>query len=64
MKKLLGKNNKNSKWRMQSLTLEGKVIAFKTLDISKIVYFSMMIKVPTEIIVELENIQKMIYLAN
>ena len=45
-------------WRMRSLTLEGKIIVFKTLAISKIVYLSMMIKVPTEIIVELEKIQK------
>ena len=45
-------------WRIWSLTLEGKIIVFKTLAISKIVYLSMMIKVPTEIIVELEKIQK------
>ena len=38
---------------MRSLTLKGKIIVFKTLAISKIVYLSMMIKVPTEIIVEL-----------
>ena len=38
---------------MRSFTLEGKIIVFKTLAISKIVYLSMMIKVPTEIIVEL-----------
>ena len=37
-------------WRMRSLTLEGKIIVFKTLAISKIVYLSTMIKVPTEII--------------
>ena len=43
---------------MQSLTLEGKIIAFKILAVSKIVYLSMMIKVSTEIIVELEKIQK------
>ena len=40
-------------WRMRILTPEGKVIDFKTLAISKIVYLSMMIKVPTEILVEL-----------
>ena len=42
-------------WRMRSLTLEGKIIVFKTLAISKIVYFLMMIKVPTEILVELKK---------
>ena len=40
-------------WRMRILTPEGKVIDFKTLAISKIVYLSMTIKVPTEILVEL-----------
>ena len=37
------------------LTLEGKIIVFKTLAISKIVYLSMMIKVLTEIIVEFKK---------
>ena len=41
-------------WRMGSLVF----IVFKILFISKIVYLSIMIKVPTEIIVELEQIQK------
>ena len=45
-------------WKMRSLTLEGEIIVFKILAISKIVYLSMMIKVPTEIIVELEKMQK------
>ena len=46
-------------WKMQSLTLESKTIVFKTLAISKIVvYLSIMIKVPTEIIVELKKKQK------
>ena len=50
-------------WRMWSLTLEGKIIVFKTLAISKIVYLSTMIKVPTEIIVELKK-TKLVNLAN
>ena len=45
-------------WKMRSLTLEGEIIVFKILAISKIVYLSMMIKVPTEIIVELEKVQR------
>ena len=40
---------------MQSLTLEGKIIVFKTLAISKTVYLSMMIKAPIKIIVELKK---------
>ena len=52
-------------WKMQSLALESKTIVFKTLAISKIVvYLSIMIKVPTEIVVELKKNTKTIYLAN
>ena len=45
-------------WRMRRLTLEGKIIVFKTLAISKIVFLSLISKVPTEILIELERIQK------
>ena len=45
-------------WRMCRFTLEGKIIVFKTLAISKIVFLSLISKVPTEIISELERIQK------
>ena len=47
---------------MRSLTFEDKIIIFKILAISKIVYLSMMIKVPTEIIIELGKNTKTIYL--
>ena len=43
---------------MCCLTLEGKIIVFKTLAISKIVFLSLISKVPTEILIELERIQK------
>ena len=43
---------------MRRLTLEGKIIVFKTLAISKIVFLSLISKVLTEIISELERIQK------
>ena len=43
---------------MHCLTLEGEIIVFKTLVISKIVFLSLISKVPTEIISELERIQK------
>ena len=49
-------------WIMRSLVLGGKIIVFKTLAISKILYPSMMIRVPTEIIVELKKIQKQLIL--
>ena len=45
-------------WRMCCLTLEGKIIVFKTLGISKNFSLSLMSKVPTEIITRLERIQK------
>ena len=45
-------------WRMRRLTLEGKIIVFKILAISNFVFLSLISKVPTEIISELERIQK------
>ena len=45
-------------WRVRHLTLEGKIIVFKTIPISKIVFLSLISKVPTEIMIELERIQK------
>ena len=45
-------------WQMRCLTLECKIIVFKTLVISKIVFLSLILEVPTEIISELERIQK------
>ena len=43
-------------WRMRILTLAGKIVVFKTIAISEIVYLSITTKVPTEII--FEKIQK------
>ena len=43
---------------MRRLTLEGKIIVFKTLAISKIVFLSLIPEVLTEIICELETMQK------
>ena len=45
-------------WISQSLTLEGKIIIFKTLAISKIVYLALIITMPNAIIVKHEKIQK------
>ena len=45
---------------MCHLTFEGKIIVFKTVAISKIVVLSLISKVPTEIVSELERIQKTI----
>ena len=43
---------------MRYLIREGKSKVFKTLAISKIVFLSLISKVPTEIISELKRIQK------
>ena len=43
---------------MRRLTPEGKIIVFKTLGISRIVFFSLISKVLTEMISELERIEK------
>ena len=43
---------------MSCLTFEGKITIFKTLAISRIVFLSLISKVPTKIINELKRIQK------
>ena len=45
-------------WKMRSLTISGKIVIFKTLAISKIVYISHMSSVPDCIISQLEKIHK------
>ena len=45
-------------WRMGNITLEVKIIVFKTLTLSKIVYLCLTSVVPKQIIEEIENIQK------
>ena len=45
-------------WRMRNLTLEGKIIVFKTLALSKISHLCLASVVPKQIIKEIENIQK------
>ena len=45
-------------WRMRQLSLEGKIIVFKLLAISKIAYLSLLTDAPNKIIEELIKIQK------
>ena len=45
-------------WRMRNLTMERKITVFKTLAVSKIIHLSLVTNVPTEIINELNKIQK------
>ena len=44
-------------WRQRDLTLEGKIIVFKTLAISKIVHVAYLSTVPKAIIENLEKLQ-------
>ena len=43
-------------WRIPKLSLEGKIIVFKSLAISKIVYLSLLTNVPNKIVEELIKI--------
>ena len=45
-------------WMTRALTLEGKILIFKTLGISKIVYLSLIIIVPNSILEEIQKNQK------
>ena len=45
-------------WRMRNITLEGRIVGFKTLAISKIVFLTLLTKIPHQVVKELEKIQK------
>ena len=45
-------------WNRKILSLEGKIIIFKTLAISKIVYLAFLTVIPNSLIEELQKIQK------
>ena len=45
-------------WNRRMLLLEGRIIIFKTLAISKIVYLTFLIVIPNSLIEELQKIQK------
>ena len=45
-------------WNRRMLSLEGRIIIFKTLAISKIVYLAFLIVIPNSLIEELQKIQK------
>ena len=49
---------KDEIWKMRNLTLEWKIVIFKTLAISKIVFQSLVTPVPRHIVNGLEKIQK------
>ena len=45
-------------WRMRNLTLEGRIVVFKTFAISKIVFLALLTKIPYQAVKELKKIQK------
>ena len=45
-------------WNQRNLSIEGRIVIFKTLAISKLVYLALLIPIPNCIIKELETIQK------
>ena len=45
-------------WRMRNITLEGKIIIFKTLALSKILYLTLITSFSKQLIEEIQRIQK------
>ena len=45
-------------WRMRNLSIEGKIVVFKTLAISKLVSLAPLIVIPNHITDEVAKIQK------
>ena len=45
-------------WRMRNLSIEGKIVVFKTLAISKLVYLALLTVIPNHITDEVVKIQK------
>ena len=49
---------------MRNLTLEGEIVIFQTISISKIVFQSFITAVPKHIVTELEKLQKTFFWNN
>ena len=45
-------------WQQRSLTLEGKIIIFKTLALSKFVFLAHVLPIPNEITIAIQRIQR------
>ena len=45
-------------WRRRNLTLEGKIIIFKTLALSKFVFLAQVLPIPNEITTTIQRIQR------
>ena len=51
-------------WKLRKLTLEGNILIFKTLALSKIVFQAFVTPIPDYVVIELEKIQKFFLWAN
>ena len=50
--------NMQNVWRMRNITLEGKIITFKTLALSKIAYLTLITSFSKQLFQEIQRIQK------
>ena len=51
-------------WKMRKLTLEGRIVIFKTIAISKIIFEAFITTVPKHTAIELKKIQKVFFWNN
>ena len=49
-------------WKLQNLTLEGKVLIFKTLALSEIIFQTFVTPIPIYVVTEPEKIQKSFFI--
>ena len=58
MKSITNIENILNLWRMRNYTLEGKIVIFKTLTLSKIVYLTLITSFSKQLIERMQKIQK------
>ena len=58
MKSITNIENVLNLWRMRNYTLEGKIVIFKTLTLSKIVYLTLITSFSKQLIERMQKIQK------
>ena len=51
-------------WKLRNVTLEGKILIFKTLALSKIIFQAFVTPIPNYVVTELEKIQESFLWAN
>ena len=55
---IIGIEKVSRMWRRKNLTLEGKTIIFKTLNLSKLVFLAQVLTIPNEITATIQQIQR------